>query len=132
MTDGFPQELLDAAARMRDAVNLHVLAGTLGVRERHLTWVAIRLEDGRSDGNLYESRQDAVNHTQNKTRGWAYLKVGADSMGEKESIMVLQMFRRAFSNGVIFAEEEVVVPQLPELMAPFIPRTLKTLRRAFP
>src|SRR5262245_2186661 len=90
------QELLDAAARMRDAVNLHVVAGTLGVRERRLCWVAIKLSDGRSDGNLYESRRDAVRHTQNKERGWAYLKVGANSMGERESIIVLQTFRQAF------------------------------------
>lgn len=123
----FSQELLDAAARMREAVNLHVVAGALGIRERHLAWVAIRLADGRSDGNLYESRPDAVRHTQNKERGWAYLKVGADSMSERQSIIVLQMFRQAFSRGVIFAEEEVVVPQLTELMAPFLPNTLRRL-----
>jgi hypothetical protein len=125
-----PQELIDAAARMRDAVNLHVVAGALGVRERHLTWVAIRLSDGRSDGNLYESRLDAVRHTQNKERGWAYLKVGADSMGERESIIVLQSYRQAFSRGVIFAEEDVVVPHLSELMKPYLPKTLGILGTA--
>lgn len=124
-----PQELLDAAARMRDAINLHVVALALGARERHLCWVAINLSDGRSDGNLYDSRADAVRHTQNKSRGWAYLKVGAERMGERESIIVLQMFRRAFERGVIFAEEEVVVPQLSELMRPYIPKTLGILGR---
>jgi hypothetical protein len=126
----FPQELLDAAARMRDAVNLHVVAAALGVRDRNLCWVAIKLEDGRSDGNLYESRQDAVNHTQNLSRGWAYLKVGADSMGERESLIVLQTFRMAFARGVIFAEEEVVVPHLSELMKPFLPATMRKLGTA--
>src|ERR1700750_2124067 len=92
-----PQELLDAAARMRDAINLHVVAGALGVRERHLQWVAINLDDGRSDGTVYESRKDAVLHTQNKSRGWFYAKVGAESMGERESIIVLQQARQAFS-----------------------------------
>lgn len=125
----FPQEMIDAANRMRDAVNLHVTADQLGIRDRHLTWVAIKLEDGRSDGNLYETRQDAVNHTQNKSRGWAYLKVGAEMMSEREAILVLQMFRQAFSKGVIFAEQEVVVPQLPELMAPFIPKTIRGLEK---
>jgi hypothetical protein len=125
----FPQELIDAANRMRDAHDLHVVAGALGARERHLQWLAIRLADGRSDGTVYETRRDAVRHTQNKERGWAYIKISADSMGERQAIIVLQMFRRAFSRGVIFAEEEVIVPQMSELMAPFLPRTLKTLNR---
>lgn len=122
-----PQELLDAAARMRDAINLHVVAGALGARERRLCWVAIRLEDGRSDGNLYESRKDAVLHTQNKSRGWFYALVGVDSMGERESVIVLQQARQAFAKGVIFAEEQVVTPMLSELMKPFIPKTLYAL-----
>lgn len=124
---GFPQELLDAAARMRDAVNLHVVALALGVREREIGWVAIRLDDGRSDGELYETRRDAVRHTQLKSRGWCYLRVGAEIMGERESIITLQMFRQAFARGIIFAEEDVVVPQLPELMRPYIPHTLGKL-----
>lgn len=124
---GFPQELLDAAARMRDAINLHVATGNMGFRERHLCWVAIRLADGRSDGELYESRADAVRHTTNREKGWFYAKVGADSMGERESIIVLQQARQAFSKGVIFAEEQVVTPMLSELLVPFIPRTIHAL-----
>lgn len=124
---GFPQELTDAANRMRDAVNLHVIAGVLGVRERRLQWVAIKLEDGRSDGEVYESRPDAVRHTANKSRGWFYVKVGAESMNEREAIIVLQQARQAFAKGVIFAEEDVITPHLSELMKPFIPNTLRKL-----
>lgn len=123
----FDQELIDAANRMRDAVNLHVVAGTLGVRERHLQWLAIRLEDGRSDGTVYETRRDAVRHTMNKSRGWMYVKVGASTMGEREAILVLQMNRQAFAKGVVFAEEEPIIPQLTELARPFIPNTLGKL-----
>lgn len=127
--NGLPKELLDAANRMRDAVNLHVVAGSLGARERHLQWLAIALEDGRSDGTVYESRLDAVRHTANKSRGWFYLKLGADSMGEREAIIVLQQARQAFAKGVVFAEEHVITPHLSELMQPFIPHTLDILRR---
>lgn len=123
----FPQELKDAASRMRDAVNLHVVAFNLGVRERNLCWVAIKLEDGRSDGNLYHSRADAVRHTQNLSRGWFYVLVGVEQMGEKESIIVLQQARQAFAKGVVFAEEQVATTMLPELMAPYIPNTLEKL-----
>jgi hypothetical protein len=123
----FSQELADAAARMRDAVNLHVLGGNIGVRQRHLCWVAIRLSDGRSDGELYESRADAVRHTTNRERGWFYVKVGQSEMPLNEAIIVLQQARQAFRNGIIFAEEQVVTTQLPELMRPFIPNTLSAL-----
>lgn len=132
MTGEFPQELLDAAQRMRDAVNLHVMAGAFGIRDRHQCWVAIRLEDGRDDGNLYESRRDAVRHTQNKSRGWFYVKIGADTMGEREALIVLQQARQAFATGHIFAEEEVVTPMLTELMLPYIPNTLEKLGLARP
>lgn len=126
---GLNPELLNAAARMRDAVNLHVVAGNLGVRERHLQWVAINLDDGRSDGEVYETRRDAVRHTHLKSKAWFYVKVGADSMGERESIIVLQQARQAYKAGVVFAEEHVITPQLSELMAPFIPQTLRKLGR---
>lgn len=123
----FDPELINAAARMRDAVNLHVVAGALGVRERHLCWIAVSLDDGRSNGDLYDSRQDAVNHTKNLSRGWFFILIGADSMGERESIIVLQQARQAFKNGVVFAEEQIITPHLSELMKPFLPNTLRKL-----
>lgn len=132
MNDGLPQETIDAANRMRDAVNLHVVAGVLGARERHLQWLAIKLEDGRSDGTVYESRQDAVNHTANREKGWFYVKVGAETMSEREAIIILQMSRQAFKNGVIFAEEETITPMLNELTAPYIPNTMNKLGLIIP
>lgn len=124
MNAPLPQELIDSANRMRDAVNLHVLAGTFG--ERRIGFVAIHLSDGRShQGNtLYDNRRDAVRHTMNEEKGWFYVKVGAETMNEREAIIVLQMARQAFSKGVVFAEEEPVVPMLSELMLPYIPNTL--------
>ena len=128
MTDetGFPQELVDAANRMRDAVNLHVLAGTFG--ERRIGFVAIRLDDGRSHQNtLYDTRVDAVRATANLEKGWFFTKVGVETMGEREAVMVLQMARQAFKAGVVFAEEDPVVPMLSELALPYIPKTLHRL-----
>lgn len=128
--NGFPQELLDAANRMKDAVNLHVVVGT-AFAERQIGYVAIRLSDGTShDKNtLYDTRRDAVRHTQNEEPGWFYVKVGAESMSERTAIIVLQMARQAFKNGVVFAEEEPIVPMLSELALPYIPNTLGKLSR---
>lgn len=112
---------------MRDTVNLHVVAGTLGVRERHLQWVAIRLADGSSDGNVYESRRDAARYISNATDGWFIVKIGVDSMGEREAIIVLQQARQAWKAGVRFADHDLVTPQLSELLQPYIPTTLGIL-----
>lgn len=49
----------DAAQRMCDNVNLHVVA--LG-HEASGKYVAIRLSDGGSDGALYDTRADAIRH----------------------------------------------------------------------
>jgi hypothetical protein len=130
MNEGFPQELVDAANRMRDAVNLHVVVGS-ALSERKAGFLAIALTDGRAhdNGTLYDTRRDAVRHTQNLGRGWFYVKVGVDSMGEREALIVLQQARQAFANGVVFAEAELITPQLSELMKPFIPNTLRLLGR---
>jgi len=126
MTDAFPQELLDAANRMRDAVNLHVVAGKFG--ERKIGYVAINLKDGRAYQNtLFDTRKDAARHTLNHPDGHFYVKVGVETMSEREAIIVLQMSRQAFSKGVMFAEEEPIVPMLSELALPFIPKTLQRL-----
>lgn len=126
-----PQELIDAANRMRDAVNLHVVATVDQGGDRRLGFLAIRLSDGRphgpAEGTLYETRRDAARHTQNLDRGWFYVKVGAETMSEREAIIVLQMARQAFKNGVVFSEEEPVVPMMTELALPFIPNTLHRL-----
>lgn len=126
----FPQELIDAANRMKDNVNLHIVVSS-AFAERRIGYVAIRLRDGSShDKNtLYDNRREAVKHTQNEERGWFYVKVGQETMSEREAIIVLQMARQAFKNGVVFAEEEPVVPMLSELALPYIPNTLRKLSR---
>lgn len=122
------QEERDSATRMADAVNIHVhaLLAEGGGRTKP-AFVAIKLGDGRSpDGTLYDSRADATRHNK-----WddniGFIRVGREVMSEREALIMLQMLRMARKNGVIFTEEEVIVPQLTELMLPFIPRTLRGL-----
>lgn len=124
--EGLKQEEIDAAKRLMDAVNLHVQANMASGRDTP-GYVAIRLGDGRSpDGILYDNRRDATRHNR-WTRDIAFIRVGKDTMPFKEAVIVLQMHRRAYVNGVVFTEEEIVVPQMTELMQPFIPRTLEGL-----
>lgn len=114
--DGVSMEDWDAARRMMDAVNLHVMAMQEQNRDRP-GYVVIRLEDGRSpDGVVYDTRKDAARH-QSDPKNF-YVKVGKMSMSAMEAYTVLRFARMALKNGVVFAEEEPVIPQLSE----FIPR----------
>jgi len=124
MREGATQEEIDAARRMCDAVNLHVVVARGADRPG---FVAINLEDGRSPDNvLYHSRPDAVRHNRNNPYRF-YVKVGKQTMGEREALIVLMQARQAYKMGVVFAEEEVITPMLPELLAPYIPRTLAAI-----
>jgi hypothetical protein len=108
-----PVELWDAARRMMDAHNLHMLAMVAENRDRP-GYVAIRLEDGRSpDGVLYDTRKDAARH-QSDPKNF-YVKVGKMSMSSREAVAVLKFARQALAAGVVFAEEEPILPQLSEL-----------------
>lgn len=124
------QEETDSAKRLAEAVNLHVSALMAeGTGRERPGFIAVRLEDGKpaDEANpLYDSRADATRHHIHNTNVF-YVKIGRDTMPISEALIVLQMNRMARKRGVIFTEEEVIVPQLPELMQPFIPRTLRGL-----
>ena len=119
------QEEWDAACRLRDAVNLHVLAhnAQLGNGRDKPGYVAIRLSDGRSpDGILYDTRKEAARH---QADPWCfYVKIGRDTMQTKEAWCVLMHARQAKEKrGVVFSEEEVILPHRLELIKQDIPRT---------
>jgi len=123
---GFTQEESDAAKYLMDAVNIHVQASRASGRTVP-GYVAVRLSDGKSPtGVLYDNRRDAIRHNLHDANMF-YVKVGKATMSFREALIVLQMNRMARKNGVVFANEEVVAPQLTELMRPFIGRTLRGL-----
>lgn len=117
MNDEKPAEIdmadWDAARRLGDAVNIHVMASLETGRDRP-GFVAIRLSDGRSpDGALYDTRADCTRHQPN--RDIFPCKVGKDTISAEEAWMILKFARQGFSNGVVFTDEAPVMPQLPEL-----------------
>ena len=118
----------DAARRMAEAVNLHVLAERAQRDQRSTPpFIAIDLEDGRCpDGTLYDSRADAVRHQRSPAR--FYVKIGPATMTDREALVCLMYARRAYKAGHVFAEEEPIMPHRLELAAPFIPRTLRGLK----
>lgn len=53
-------DLIDAGKRASDCVNMHRTFGDWD--EIQTKWLAFKLEDGSSDGVLYDSKKDAVKH----------------------------------------------------------------------
>lgn len=118
----------DAARRMAEAVNGFVLAENalrdIGQERPSPPYIAIDLEDGRcADGTLYDSRADATRHQKSAYR--FYVKIGPATMSDREALVVLMYARMAYKRaGVVFTEEEPVLPQRLELLQPYMPRTM--------
>lgn len=94
---GHPMRNLDAAKRMRDWIALHQAA--LGRDEilRH-RFVAIRLSDGGSDGQVYDSRTAAMDHQLNPE--WCgYFQIPLERWSEQVCDVLLYYVRRRYDAG---------------------------------
>jgi hypothetical protein len=76
----------DASRRCADAVNLAAIAGCTGM------WVAIRLADGRSDGQVYDTREAAISH-QPRPEFCTFVQVPPDGMPDHEAQALLAYWR---------------------------------------
>lgn len=99
----------DAGRRAADIINLHRIAGGVG------RWVALRLSDGGSDGALYDSKPDAVDHQLHETQ-CAYTCVPPGPATPAEMTQWLDLNRRAYDAGYRLHE-----PDAPQLVAPTRP-----------
>lgn len=108
----------DVARRVADAVNLHILAN-----EDARGWVACSMQDGRSDGNLYDTRRDAVRHQSDETNRF-YLKVAPGGIQPKEAWVSVVYFRSLRDAGIRPDHEDVTLPQRAELLKGVAPRLL--------
>jgi hypothetical protein len=121
------QEERDAVKRLCDAVNVHIDA--IG-ENAYGKYVAISLADGSSpDGVLYDNRRDAARHQPDP---WNfYVKVNPGGIQQNEAWVVLGYARQARKSGVVFSEEEAVVPQRLELGGSWLARQRMALGGGF-
>jgi hypothetical protein len=99
----------DAAKRMCDLINLHLLANS--PVEIRFKWMAFRLSDGGSDNVLYDTREDAIRH-QLDERYCCYFTF-MDCLGGATPLdcqIFLNMHRTAYDGGMRLHEPEA--PQL--------------------
>lgn len=122
---GATKEEWEAAQRLRDAVALQL---EVHGDQAHGKFIAARLEDGASDGTLYDTRRDATRHQINDP--WCfYVKVHVGGIQVREAWTVLMYARQAKKAGIVFTEEEAILPQRLELGGAWLSRALDV---AFP
>ena len=88
----------DAARRASDAVNaILTYHGGWSIRN---CWMAFRLEDGTGDGNLYDTKKDAVRHVSNY-KYWFFVCFRNTLGGSNPRDMQLwiDMHRHAYEHG---------------------------------
>jgi hypothetical protein len=86
----------DAARRLSDAVNVHLLGQGTAVAGR---WIAARLSDGGSDGVLYDTKADAVRH-QLHEQLCCYVMIPLDGMSPRQAENYLRFNRQLYDAGM--------------------------------
>lgn len=95
----------DASKRISDTHNLHLVAGESGRaysgRNENVGRVfACKLSDGRSDGVLYDTLEDAVSHQKHNEDWYAYLRVTNGGMTVCQAASFLRLHRQGQAAGV--------------------------------
>lgn len=105
----------DAATRLSDAYNLHLIAKEYDAIGR---FFAVALEDGRGDGVLYETRRDAVRHQRHDEARYVFVRIGPANMTICEAASLLFTQRKLYERGMRMADRDhraggrVLIPRL--------------------
>lgn len=107
----------DAGRHCADAVNLALEIGGLG------KWIAVRLSDGKSDGNIYDTKDEAIRH-----QLWefqcAYIKIPPGGMQREHGARFLEVNRKLYDKGMRIADPDR------EAILPFTSEDYSIFRRA--
>lgn len=96
----------DSARRAYDVIRSYT--AFVGYDERVRSWVALRLEDGGSDGTLYGSKQDAIKHQAHEHLCAYFSYRGAPDgfSSVKDAAVWLEFHRHAYSQGFRLADPD--------------------------
>jgi hypothetical protein len=106
--------ITDAARRMSDAINARITFGSWEIRN---CWMAFRLQDGSTDGNLYDTKADAIRHVSNY-KYWAFFCFRNAMQGAKpfDCQIFLDLHRHAYENGGQLTDPDARHPNNPRIM----------------
>lgn len=113
----------DRARRLSEAVTLALLGQGRGAVGK---WVAARLSDGRTDGNVYDRKSDAIRHQLHETQ-CAYVCIPLDGMTERQADTYLRFTEGLYGAGHRLADPDTHA-QMPTRREAFAPM-LRAIRR---
>lgn len=91
--------ITDAGQRMSDTIN-NIRMGNDWDNIKD-SWMAFALEDGRSDGTVYDTRDDAIRFHRNRAKKYFYcaLRSTIHGMSSKEATQILALTRTQAERG---------------------------------
>lgn len=98
----------DDVRRMTDEINTHYV-----LTDTPSGWVAIRLDDGGSDHQLYDSRDAAIRHQGARSDDRLYLKLQPGGMGHKEAARLLAFSRKVAATPGYRLSDPTVMHKIP-------------------
>lgn len=110
-------ELSDAGRRCSDIARIHIAAGGIG------RYIAVKLIDGSSDGNLYDTRADAIRHQLHETQ-CMYVKIPPDDLPPEYATRLLVLHRKVYDAGAHFTD-----PDGPEMFMPLSTASMDAMIR---
>jgi hypothetical protein len=81
----------DAAKRISDTVNLHLVA-TTDPMENVRKWCVFALSDGATDNIVYDTKDDALRHTRH-SKDHCYLQITPDGITQNDALRFLRINR---------------------------------------
>lgn len=102
----FTFEVIEAGKRAADHINLHMVVNPRDeIRDK---WLAIKLEDGSSDGVMYDTAPDAVRHQRFEQQCWYVCFRGINPGGftAKDCSIMIMHYRKAYAAGLRFVDPD--------------------------
>lgn len=87
----------DAAKRIYDTYHLHRTADQFGALGK---WFAAALNDGTTDGQIYDSRKDAILHQHHREEYYTYIQITMASMTICDAAAMVDIARRMYDAGL--------------------------------
>lgn len=93
----------DAAKRIYDTYHLHRTVDLYGSQGK---WFACALNDGKTDGVLYDSKSDAVTHQHHNEQFYLYIQITPANMTLCDAEIYLGVIRRLYDAGFRMADPD--------------------------
>lgn len=121
------QQNTDAAQRIVDAVNVALIANK-DVFTNVDKWMAFKLEDGKTNHVIYDSKQDAVKDKKGRSKDYCYIKLDPTGITLKHAMHFLKINRHPLIDTT--APEHVINPALYPRMTNLTQTQKETAKKA--